>query len=210
MSIELVVALVGAVLGPVIAYILATRKLRADIGAAKEALATQITLSESQRVAEAEISQNQLAAAAKIAQEELLAQNRLSISSYEVIRKLLSQADWELRTFEALKVHLRGFEDNELRKLLIAAGALAFERADGVELWGLLERNEEKLRVSATKRRGPVVDGATPGLAQIAAAPALAPGFPALAKVMPQQGPEPAGLPAAPARVAPVAKPPKR
>jgi hypothetical protein len=54
----------------------------------------------------------------------------------EAIRGLLMHQDWSLRSFEEIKRHLRGFdagEGNELRKLLVTAGALAFDTKDGRE-----------------------------------------------------------------------------
>src|SRR5688500_17512068 len=129
-----VIALVGSVFGPLIGHIAARRKLSHEISNAKATLEAQIALSEQQLTAEAHI-----------AQDQMLAEHRFDISSYEVIRKLLTQEGWQLRSFNAIKVHLPGFDDNELRKLLIAAGALAFESTDGRELWGLLERNDNRL-----------------------------------------------------------------
>jgi hypothetical protein len=50
-----------------------------------------------------------------------------------------------LRTFDTLGRHLGGFRDDELRKLLLRAGAVRFFDKDGKEFWGLLNRNWEEL-----------------------------------------------------------------
>jgi len=81
-----------------------------------------------------------------IAQRRLASERRLDIASYQAIRKLLMQTEWQMRSFGAIKHHLRGFEDDELRRLLVAAGAIAFTDEEGAELWGLLDRNEARIR----------------------------------------------------------------
>lgn len=62
-----------------------------------------------------------------------------------LVRKLLEHQRWKLRTFTTIKYHVAGFDDNELRRILIRSGALRFEDAMGVEVWGLLDRNQELL-----------------------------------------------------------------
>ncbi len=47
------------------------------------------------------------------------------------------------RSFEHLSKRLGGFEDNELRKILVRAGAVRYIRADGTEWWRLLTRTTE-------------------------------------------------------------------
>ena len=60
----------------------------------------------------------------------------------EAIRALLNHPDWVQRNFDEIKHHVRGFDDNELCRLLVRSGAVAFERArDPKEMWGLRERN---------------------------------------------------------------------
>jgi hypothetical protein len=45
----------------------------------------------------------------------------------------------------ALDVEGGGFSDDDLRQLLVRAGALRFEGSNGDELWGLRERNQDRL-----------------------------------------------------------------
>lgn len=57
----------------------------------------------------------------------------------------LSHKSYTDRSFEALKKHLGGFEDDELRKILVRSGAIRIFR-DGDETdewWRLLSRNKE-------------------------------------------------------------------
>jgi hypothetical protein len=53
-----------------------------------------------------------------------------------------------MRTFEEIEKRIGGFEANELRQILVRAGAVRFRSRDGTELWGLLERNGETLAES--------------------------------------------------------------
>ena len=48
-----------------------------------------------------------------------------------------------IRSFVTLKNYLGGFEDDELRKILVRAGAIRTFRDDGSEWWRLLSRMEE-------------------------------------------------------------------
>jgi hypothetical protein len=65
----------------------------------------------------------------------------LEFAAETVAKALMSDAEWRWRTFEVIKHHLGGFEDDELRKLLVRAGAIRATAKGGEEVWGLLERN---------------------------------------------------------------------
>ena len=67
---------------------------------------------------------------------------RTEYMAEEAINQLLRKAQPK-RTFHAIAARVGGFSDDELRRLLVRAGALRFGRAsDGTELWGLRDRNE--------------------------------------------------------------------
>jgi len=55
----------------------------------------------------------------------------------QVARELLSFERWSKRSFAAIKRRLGGFEDDELRKILVRAGAVRFHGDHEEELWGL-------------------------------------------------------------------------
>ena len=83
----------------------------------------------------------------RIAREKLAAENKVADEASKAIRALLLEPEWEMRSYEAIRKHIRGFADDELRKLLVACGAVAFEeRESRRELWGLRERNASKLQ----------------------------------------------------------------
>ncbi len=67
----------------------------------------------------------------------------LHYQAERIVRELLEHKKWKLRTFKAIKYHLGGFEDNELRRILVQVGAIRFNDAQGIEIWGLLSRNKE-------------------------------------------------------------------
>jgi len=72
-------------------------------------------------------------------------ENRTLFQAERVAHELLMTPGWDLRSFDAIKRRLGGFEDDEIRKVLIRAGALQFEGKRGQERWGLLERNRHRL-----------------------------------------------------------------
>jgi hypothetical protein len=70
---------------------------------------------------------------------------QLEYAAERAAKELLTHEDWGLRSFTVIARHLSGFGDDELRKLLVRAGAIRFNSKSGKELWGLLERNRERL-----------------------------------------------------------------
>ena len=58
-------------------------------------------------------------------------------------RHFLNHKSFTDRSFETLKNHLGGFEEDELRKILVRAGAIRVMRDDGSEWWRLLSRMDE-------------------------------------------------------------------
>ena len=74
---------------------------------------------------------------------QIKAQFGEELSAERAALNLLECTPWKRRTFKALKYHLGGYDDDELRKLLIRAGALRF--TDDQETWGLLTRNQSEL-----------------------------------------------------------------
>lgn len=67
---------------------------------------------------------------------------RLEFMAENAARELLESEKWRMRSFTAIKERLGGFEDDELKKVLVRAGAVRFKGKNGEELWGLLKRNE--------------------------------------------------------------------
>ena len=61
----------------------------------------------------------------------------------ETARVFLSHKSFTDRSFDTLRNHLGGFEDDELRKILVRAGAMRVYREDGTEWWRLLSRMDE-------------------------------------------------------------------
>lgn len=70
----------------------------------------------------------------------------LDMQSEAIDTKLLQSPKWRLSMFKTLNYHILGFEEDELRQVLIRAGAVRSADAQGVETWGLLERVEDLLR----------------------------------------------------------------
>jgi hypothetical protein len=72
-------------------------------------------------------------------------------SAESAIRQLLELDQRPYRSFPMIRHHIGGFEANELRKLLVRAGAVRFMAADGTELWALRDRVVKDYQMSRWK-----------------------------------------------------------
>ena len=70
-------------------------------------------------------------------------QHRTEYMAEETARAFLSHKSFTDRSFETLRKSLGGFEDDELRKILVRAGAARVYRDDGSEWWRLVSRMDE-------------------------------------------------------------------
>jgi hypothetical protein len=70
-------------------------------------------------------------------------QHKVEFMAETTARHFLSHKSFTDRSFETLRNHLGGFADDELRKILVRAGAIRVYREDGSEWWRLLSRMEE-------------------------------------------------------------------
>ena len=70
-------------------------------------------------------------------------QNKTEYMAEETARHFLEHKSFTDRSFEVLKRHLGGFGDDELRKILVRAGAMRTFKDDGTEVWRLLSRMDE-------------------------------------------------------------------
>ncbi|HWW12536.1 MAG TPA: hypothetical protein VN018_08460 [Brevundimonas sp.] len=71
----------------------------------------------------------------------------LEFASEAAVKALLTHPDWKCRTFDMIQKRLGGFDEDELRRLLVRAGAVrAYRNSDKAELWGLASLNPELLK----------------------------------------------------------------
>jgi hypothetical protein len=70
-------------------------------------------------------------------------QNKVEFMAETTARHFLGHKSFTDRSFETLRSHLGGFGDDELRKILVRAGAIRVFREDGSEWWRLLSRMDE-------------------------------------------------------------------
>jgi hypothetical protein len=63
----------------------------------------------------------------------------------QAVRYFLSHKGYTDRSFELIQKRIGGFEGDELRRLLVRAGAVRFFRSDKTEWWRLLERQGEAI-----------------------------------------------------------------
>lgn len=67
------------------------------------------------------------------------------------LRHFLGLYQLPYRSFQMIRHHIGGFENNELRKHLVRAGAVRFIAADGTELWALRENVVDQFKHSQWK-----------------------------------------------------------
>jgi hypothetical protein len=89
----------------------------------------------------------------RVAARQLHRQYQLEFASEYFARQLMQDRNFQLRSFEVIKYHLGGFEEDELRKILVRAGGIRFESTGGNEMWGLLSRNREWLGATIPQDR---------------------------------------------------------
>ena len=70
-------------------------------------------------------------------------QHKTEFMAEETARHFLSHRGYTDRSFEVLQTHLGGFPEDDLRKILVRAGAIRIFRDDGSEWWRLLSRMGE-------------------------------------------------------------------
>ena len=75
-----------------------------------------------------------------LSRERLRREFGLEFAAERVALKLLQHPKWTVRSFEIIKAHIGGFNDDELRRILVRAGAIRFESKSGYELWALVEQ----------------------------------------------------------------------
>jgi hypothetical protein len=85
------------------------------------------------------LNRQQFANQMKLARE----QHRTEFMAEETARHFLSHKGFTDRSFDTLQRNLGGFEADELRKILVRAGAIRIYREDGSEWWRLLSRMDE-------------------------------------------------------------------
>ena len=73
-------------------------------------------------------------------------ENKTDFIAEETARHYLNHKSYTDRSFEVLQKHLGGFDEDELRKILVRAGAIRLYRDDGTEWWRLLERTAEYIK----------------------------------------------------------------
>jgi hypothetical protein len=81
----------------------------------------------------------------RVQAERLKTELKTEFMAEKVAKDLLNNERWTKRSFVEIKKRLGGFGDDELRKILVRAGAVRFEDSDGTELWGLISKNGSAL-----------------------------------------------------------------
>lgn len=83
--------------------------------------------------------------------ERLRTEHKTEFAAEDTARHFLSHRGYTDRSFDVLRKHLGGFEDDELRRILVRAGAVRTYRDDGSEWWRLLGRMDEYIEQKARR-----------------------------------------------------------
>ncbi len=81
-------------------------------------------------------------------------QYKTDFMAEDTARHFLGHKGYTDRSFEVLRKHLGGFDDDELRRILVRAGAVRTFRDDGSEWWRLLNRMDEYIDNKARATTG--------------------------------------------------------
>ena len=81
----------------------------------------------------------------QLQEARLRAELRTEYMAEEAVHALLDDPRWPKRSFDAIQDRVGGFDGDDLRRLLVRAGALRFRAKNGKELWGLRTRNPDDL-----------------------------------------------------------------
>lgn len=116
--------------------------MSAIIGAAVSLVVAMVTLRAQQERNTAELlfQRTKFEEELKTQRARLKAEFATEESAESAIRHLLELHHLPYRSFPMIRHHIGGFEANELRRLLVRAGAVRFMAADGTELWALRGR----------------------------------------------------------------------
>jgi hypothetical protein len=121
---QLLGAVISALVAGAVAFLVARANARSALAAQEKRLRTELDN------------------ALEVQQRRLETELRTQFMAESALRSLLQEAE-PLRTFTAIQRRVKGFREEELRQLLVRAGALSYERrSDKAELWGLRERTE--------------------------------------------------------------------
>jgi hypothetical protein len=71
--------------------------------------------------------------------------NKTEYAAEATAKHYLESEHYTDRSFETLKNKIGGFNDDELRKILVRVGAVRLFREDKSEWWRLLSRNQEAI-----------------------------------------------------------------
>ncbi|MEO9968037.1 MAG: hypothetical protein ABJF11_19750 [Reichenbachiella sp.] len=129
-------ALIGTAFGGLITYLTQRQQQRHDFQVLQETHKAELhTLKETQK------------ADLQILKETY----KTDFMAEETAKHFLSHKTHIDRSFEILQKHLGGFEENELRKILVRAGAIRIYRGKE-EWWRLLSRMDEYIERKKSKK----------------------------------------------------------
>ena len=150
----IILAFVTAFVTAIVTYFTQRKKFQNELNLQQEQFQNELNLQQEQFQNELKRDKERFQRDFELDREKV----RTEFMAEQVVKQLLESKDWkhdfedgnkivQKRSFKEIKGKLGGFEDDELQKILVRAGAVKFRRRkDGEELWGLISRNKEDLK----------------------------------------------------------------
>lgn len=104
----------------------------------------QIRLQDNKNKKEWDKQERQIQANLEHQEVRLRTELKTEFMAENVARNLLDHPKAPYRSFRILRHHLGGFDDDELRRILVRAGAIRTKSKSGHELWILVDRMREQ------------------------------------------------------------------
>lgn len=98
------------------------------------------------RNAEADFQRRKFEQELSAQRERMQAEHATELSVEKALHDMLSIYELPYRSFQMIRHHIGGFDANELRRLLVRAGAVRFMAADGTEMWALISKVESEFK----------------------------------------------------------------
>lgn len=151
---------VAAMITSIIGYFAQERALKANFDVRAIELKTNLDTQEKQLKANLVAQERELKASFEAQERALRGAEWTQYRAEQAVLHLLQIEKWQLRSFREIKNRIGGFkDDDDLRQILVRAGAVKFVRnKDKAEMWGLISRNLHTLNVNVMKEDPPVED----------------------------------------------------
>ena len=137
MTVEVAAALIAGAVSLIVGVISAA----ATVVVANRRAGVDVKIADAKATVDRDLITLRAAFEKELAEQKDRLDHKTVFAAERVAHELMMDSTWRWRSFRIIKHHLGGFDDDELRKILVQAGAIRVTSKSGEELWGLLDRN---------------------------------------------------------------------